>query len=65
MTRAWSSLAALAAVAFAPCAAAQNVAKVGDRITYTFQQPMANGQGVKSFADLQGKPVLVEFWGTR
>ena len=40
------------------------MAKVGEKMSYTFQQPMLNGQGVKSLADLQGRPVIVEFWGT-
>ena len=40
------------------------VANVGDRPKYTWQEPMLNGQGVKSLADMQGRPVLVEFWGT-
>jgi len=32
---------------------------------YTFQTPPANSMGVKSMADLTGKPVLIDFWGTR
>lgn len=40
------------------------VAKVGEKMSYTFQQPMLNGQGVRSLADLAGRPVIVEFWGT-
>jgi hypothetical protein len=38
---------------------------VGDEVTYTFRDPLLNGMGVKSFGDLAGKPILVEFWGTR
>ena len=45
-------------------ASAQNVAKVGDHPTYSFSQPLVNGRGVKSLSDLQGRPVMVEFWGT-
>jgi ABC-type nitrate/sulfonate/bicarbonate transport system substrate-binding protein len=59
----WSGLALGAAIATAHEASAQ-VAKVGDKMSYTFNQPLLNGQGVKTLADLQGKPVVVEFWGT-
>ena len=55
---------ALGALAIASDASAQTVAKVGDTMKYTFTQPLVNGQGVKSLADLAGRPVLVEFWGT-
>ena len=59
------SIAALAATAaLASQASAQSMAKVGEKMTYNFSQPMVNGQGVKSLADLGGRPVLVEFWGT-
>ncbi len=44
---------------------AQGVPQVGAKQSYTFQQPLVNGRGVKSLADLQGRPVVVEFWGTR
>ena len=44
---------------------AQGVAQVGAKQSYTWQQPLVNGRGVKSLADLQGRPVVVEFWGTR
>lgn len=46
-------------------AAAPAGVSVGDEISYSFRAPLLNGMGVKSFADLEGKPVLVEFWGTR
>lgn len=38
---------------------------VGDEVSFTFQKPLLNGMGVTQLADLKGKPVLVEFWGTR
>jgi len=53
-----------AALVLTSGAPAQTVAKVGDKMSYSFQQPLVNGQGVKSLADLAGRPVLVEFWGT-
>lgn len=58
-------LAAAAAVGGAEGAAAQNAVKVGDRPAYVFQSALVNGEGVKSLADLQGRPVVVEFSGTR
>lgn len=35
----------------------------GDQPEHSFRTPVQNGMGVKSLADLRGKPVLVEFWG--
>ena len=34
-------------------------------VSYAFRSPVVNGMGVSSLADLHGKPVVVEFWGTR
>lgn len=45
-------------------AALENV-KVGDTIDKIFSKAPADSFGVKSFKDLRGTPVLVEFWGTR
>jgi hypothetical protein len=56
--------AAFAALALAGLASAQGV-QVGDQPSYTFRSPLLQGEGAKSLQDLQGKPVLVEFWGTR
>lgn len=36
---------------------------VGDSPDYEFRGPLQNSMGVKSLADLRGKPVLVEYWG--
>lgn len=43
------------------------LAQVGDgeQPSYRFRSPLLNGPGVQSLEDLQGRPVLVEFWGTR
>jgi|GEM_PF-668131 len=38
---------------------------IGDEVTYDFRETPLNGLGVNSMADLAGKPVIVEFWGTR
>lgn len=38
--------------------------EVGSRPSYAFRQPLLNGRGVRSLADLAGRPTLIEFWGT-
>jgi hypothetical protein len=37
----------------------------GENTRYTFSTAPVNSMGVKSMADLRGKPVLIDFWGTR
>jgi hypothetical protein len=37
----------------------------GESTSYKFSAPPVNSMGVKSMADLLGKPVLIDFWGTR
>lgn len=32
---------------------------------YTFRHPPVNSMGVRGMAELRGKPVLIDFWGTR
>lgn len=56
----------LAAGAFlgAP-ALTQGVAEVGAKPTYSFRDVPVNSLGLKSLEELRGKPVLIEFWGTR
>ena len=39
--------------------------EVGSTPAYEFRQPILNGMGAKSLADLKGKPTLIDFWGTR
>lgn len=41
------------------------VIRVGDLARYKWRAPLVNGLGVTSLEDLRGKPVLVDFWGTR
>lgn len=53
---------ALAALAFAPVAGAQ--ISQGSRPQFKFESPIVNGMGTSSLADLQGKLVWIEFWGT-
>ncbi len=37
----------------------------GESRPYSFRTPPVNSLGVTSMADLLGKPVLIDFWGTR
>jgi hypothetical protein len=37
-------------------------AKVGERVEYTFQQPLWTAPEYQSLADLRGRPVLVQYW---
>ena len=37
---------------------------LGEESSYTFRDPPVNSEGVKSLADLRGRPVVLEFWGT-
>ncbi len=50
-------------LAMAPALQAQ--VKAGDQPEYKFREPLFNGMGASSLADFRGKPVLVDFWGTR
>lgn len=38
---------------------------VGDEVSYDFRSALVNSRGADSLSDFKGKPVLVEFWGTR
>jgi hypothetical protein len=33
------------------------------KVDYTFREPPVNSLGIKSLAELRGKPVLIDFWG--
>lgn len=41
------------------------VVDLGDTVDYIFNEPLVDGLGLSSLRELRGKPVLVEFWGTR
>lgn len=43
----------------------QEPVQPGSKPSYSFRNAPMNSMGVKSLKDLQGKPVLVEFWGTK
>ena len=34
-------------------------------VEYAFREAPVNSLGIGSLADLRGKPVLIDFWGTR
>lgn len=34
-------------------------------VTYKFNKAPVNAMGITSVADLRGKPVIIDFWGTR
>ncbi len=56
---------ALALPLFAATLSQPEGIEVGTTAEYTFQTAPVNAMGVKSLEDLRGKPVLVEFWGTK
>lgn len=43
----------------------QDGIQVGAVATYQFRAAPVNARGVNSLDDLRGKPVLIDFWGTR
>jgi hypothetical protein len=45
--------------------AAGNATGSGEEASYTFSKPPVGSLGVQSLAELRGKPVLIDFWGTR
>ena len=57
--------ASAAVVAFSSNAAAQGTVSVGDTPSYSFNEETFNTMGAAAAADFAGKPVLVEFWGTK
>lgn len=59
------ALAAVLGLGSALSTAAQKSVGVGDQPEYEFRKPLVNGRGLESLADFRGKPLLVEFWGTR
>ena len=46
-------------------AGAAGVSAGEETVEYKFRAPLDNGRGVSSMEDLRGKPVLIDFWGTR
>jgi hypothetical protein len=58
---------ALGALALVPVLGAAAPVGGGDgkTVAYTFREAPFNARGVKTLEDLRGKPVLIDFWGTR
>lgn len=46
-------------------APAQGAPADGEIVDYKFRTPPMNSFGLKSLAELRGRPLLIEFWGTR
>lgn len=60
-----STLPLLAALLAAPAVAAQSTVVPGDLPEYTWRSDLFQGAAATSLADFRGKPVLVDFWGTK
>lgn len=52
-------------LALAGLALLQPAAAEGSKVDFRFSTPPVNAAGIKGLAELRGKPVLVDFWGTR
>ena len=59
------TLAATAILCGAPSALAQGTIDVGSETSHSFRSAPINSMGVMDLKALRGKPVLVEFWGTK
>ncbi|MFN0007477.1 MAG: hypothetical protein ACKVXR_06170 [Planctomycetota bacterium] len=35
----------------------------GAAVEYSFREPPLNSLGVRSLAELRGKPIVIDFWG--
>ncbi|MFT5291446.1 MAG: hypothetical protein ACI82F_003528 [Planctomycetota bacterium] len=46
-------------------AGSADIVEVGDDVAYSFRTSPVNGAGLSDLSALRGKPILVEFWGTR
>lgn len=57
---------ALACLGVSALPAAASALQEGPEVVeYAFREPPVNSAGIGSLADLRGKPVLIDFWGTR
>lgn len=63
----WTALVFLSAslAPTAPADRAPRVVGVGDVVGHKFAAPILNGNGIQSLEELRGRPVLIDFWGTR
>ncbi|MEO6709084.1 MAG: hypothetical protein ABI054_02085 [Planctomycetota bacterium] len=39
--------------------------ELGSIVNHTFSTPPMNSGGLKDLTELRGRPVLIEYWGTR
>lgn len=66
MIKTLTSLALLAgALTMLASPAGAQAAEVGAKPNYSFRETPTNGMGIKNLKELRGKPVLIEFWGTK
>jgi hypothetical protein len=42
-----------------------NGPEIGEVVNYKFRSPPMNSGGLTDLADLRGRPLLIEYWGTR
>lgn len=66
------ALAGLALLLAAPSAAragaiaiGEGAPAIGDVVSYKFRTPPMNSAGATELADFRGRPLLIEYWGTR
>ncbi len=55
----------LTLAALASPAAGQSTVAPGDTPSYAWRTTLFQGAGAASLEDFRGKPVLIDFWGTR
>jgi len=56
----------LAAIPFATgMTPALDGVELGEKVEYTFRSPVLGAMGASSMSEFLGKPVLIDFWGTR
>jgi hypothetical protein len=60
-----STLIVLALAAAAGAAQAQSTVVPGDSPAYAWRTQPFQAEGAVSLEDFRGKPVLIDFWGTR
>jgi hypothetical protein len=65
MTRPFLGLATLAAVLLCSAAPLATAPADGEAFGYKFRTAPVDSMGVQGLPDLRGKPVLIDFWGTR
>jgi len=60
-----STLIPLGLAALASAAPAQSTVVAGDKPDYVWRSTPFQANGPVSLEDFRGKPVLIDFWGTR